>query len=198
MQCINILLNKILQKRDYKYMMQKKILILLVIMCLFTFFSFGDELAKTSRQGSSLEIYGLFHIPVNGEYFSTGVYLGSGIGWIYQFNNWFSLGVNTSYLIGMKNFIPINKYTQFDSFSDLAVKFVFGNKVDGFAFSLEGGVILYGKQTVTPMVRFGLYIKNWFVLATGWPLFSDLVSYESDSYAANVHGAIGYSFYFGE
>ncbi len=123
---------------------------------------------RTKRSGSSIELsYGLINMSLEPYYDDEDVYDEfyhvAKVGYTYQFNYWFSVGVDVAAL-----FVPSSSEYINSTFNPMfGLQVIFGNKVDGFAGSL--GIDFAPTinsdyfDMVVPIYTVGVFYKNFFI-----------------------------------
>ncbi len=124
------------------------------------------------RRGSSIEIA---HGQAFVDWTDSWLYVTS-FNYIYQFNNTVSLGGGVGFEVYWKGLLP-----------KCSINSVWGNKVDGFAFSLDLNLHPSTFDDVPVWPTLGSYYRNFFLKVT--PSF---ITHEEEFYAE-----IGYSMYLG-
>jgi hypothetical protein len=136
-----------------------------------------------TREGFSVEIQGGPCLRTVGMF---GFSVRGGV--LYQFNNLFGFGISG----GVHQFLSTSSTTEPVSYSapNISAKIVFGNKFDGFAYSVDLGVSIMENKSI-PIAMMGIYFKNFF-----FNLMPPFLIFNLDSYA--VLAEFGYSIYLGK
>ena len=169
--------------------------------------------SRPVRRGSAIDVSAnvlFYHSLQTGD---ESVYGGAGLGWSYQFLNWLSAGVWTSLSWGGQNALHIFGGGQrvgeplFDTYSAVGLKLILGNRVDGFALSLEGALLYSSDGLVAlapsygpfsgnsfggPLLRLGLHWKGWYLS------FSPFYLLFHEGFPVSIYEEFGRSFYLGK